>query len=1266
MNDEQSLQQQEHAPDFGEIQIVPQPELDEKPVQSASPRSVANRHSRQKEARRKNHGRPRWPALLALAVLLAIPVCYVLLCLFGLPLLIKGPLAERLSAQLGRPVRIGEARLSPFSFELHLAEIAVEADAAHAHEPEIARIETVDAVLRPAALLRGKVILEDMRLDRLRATLIRRADGTWNSPPAGAASSFIPNWVAAQGIRLSRGTVHFLDQAAGQKHIIEQIECILPNADGADKAVEPVLSAVVNASPVQIKGRRSGAETRLTLTLNDFDPQQYLSWLPGGAEAAAVSAERADAVLELIVQDQAEHGMALSGTVVANGLTVQSPDETAENSFRLTVPKAQAVLRANPLRRQYALEELHLDEPFLELAGKAELHGRELAAKTAALLNSGGISLTVDKLSLRKGGIKRGGHGWSDVQMELTGFQNATAAENGGSKTASLSFSAQSGKAAVKFNGEADASFALSGKADLRNMRADLLQPYLSSGTLRLAQGAADISGTLRLDGQGMSISDSTIVLRDVVVLRNKAAFAQMKVLNGSDCALEQGISCGKMTLDQADFATEVPALFLFGGTSTSRLAAKTIEINNSAALLPLAGAAPLALSGLNLSKDGQGKLRLAAALGGQGKLEISGVLAKTGLSGALSLHNVDASFLNPYLSPGGQLRFVQGTADLSGTGNLTAAADGKSLLSLSDSTVTVRTFSLHNNGIALLSGKICNGSGCALDGSGLACTSLALAQTDFAAAAPAFFLRSQDGLRVSGQQVEVTESAALLPLGAGQPLPLSNLKMNLSGGTLRLEAAAGGGSIKAEGPLARTGGTLAVTAKDVDFLLFSRSGLFRNALSVKQGSLSCTGQLAVPEGRFSGEFSLDHVEAESSRGDILRWERLAGSGATVVLSPFSASSASLSLQNPVVRLASESGLAAGLLTLLHDAPLLSAAQASISNGTLERAGGASFSGIEGSIAPLRADSESAFALSGTMDGGVFAVKGTAGGGTVDIAELTIERLPLTSTAQLLAEELGADKEKAQAWRTLSQTEDRLDLNGFAPRPDSDFALILALLSDKDGHFSLQLQGVSAGAAEAEIAASALSELRRFRLQAAAAPEKFLPDLAGLPRNVEFLPGDKLPDFPPQLEGYAALFASRPHFGLAVRGCFDKETDRKSLRAVLQKEGDSTLREDNRRREEEMRRLIAEEVVRQQALHSAGKPLDEDKLPEIRQREDLQPLPARQAEVTDTMLTELAQARAEVIREHLVGRMKLPSDRVKMQDSGSCGARAELLLAPVW
>ncbi|CAK8711105.1 MAG: protein of unknown function (DUF748) [Candidatus Electronema aureum] len=1668
MTDEQKPFEPTKKPDFGEIQIspgggsAPRTRSPQSPNQKAT--AVAHKPP-EKAAQRKKTSRSggRHWGHLCLILLLAVPLLF-LLCLAGglylLPRYIKGSLAEELGRQLGRPVTIGQASLSPLHLDLHLGEITIGAATAHPEEQEIARIADLDARIRPAGLLHGQVILDDVRIDRLRANLLRRTDGSFNVlPPQGSLLNALPNWLQIHGLRLHRSTVHFFDQPSDKKHLVEHIEFTLP---AAGQGAEPSLSAVVNSSPLQITGQRQqdgSPETRLSLKLDDLDPQQYIGLVPGMADKLSLSAQRADAVLEIILQD-ADKGLAVTGAINFSALLAQSAncEEQPEQCVRLAAPVAHLIVKVHPLQKLCTVEELLLEEPQLDLPESQEalLSGGPLAAKAAALFNPEEIGLAIGKLNLNKGRIRSGKKEWADVQIDLSGFQNAKAASLVEKANESLlSLSAVSGASVFDFKGSVDSAFNLSGSLSLQNMQADLLRPYLSAeeslrfakgtadlagevrleqaagkanvtfsgstvalrdftlqrgdkkatalltgkilrgtdcsldssgvvcdkvmleqanfadsglllpsggakngvprfaantlelknssarlplgaaqlplsglnlvvqadksfkltaaagkkgsiaitgeaakgkdgaalltgdialknisaalldgylakdGEIRFSQGTADISGAFRLEQGRLNLSSGAVSVQDFAVQRQGAALLAGKTLSGNDCALngsDRSMSCGKVTLEQADFADSG---FFLQPAGRLRFAADTLELKNSAARLML-GTTQLPLSGLNLSLSGlrdkqpsQNNFKLEATAGGSGRIEISGAAAKSDagltMSGSVALREVTASVLDPYLSESGDIRFSQGTAEINGTGSLTGAVlhlssgtvsvqdfvlqrgsaallsgkalsgadcaldggshrmscasvlldqanftdsgfflrpagqlrfsadsvdiknstallqlagsevlalsglnmnlsglpgqinleaaagsgrlelsgeasksdaglslsgklalknidvallnpylgdelrlskgsadisgsgsltstEGGATLHLDSGAVALHDFSLQRDGASLLFGKSLNGADCSLDGGShsMSCGSVALAQADFAEAAPAFFFQAGDKLRFTANTVEISDSTARLPLGSGanRPLlPLSGLKMSLSGlreaqpgQNFQLEAAAGQGSFKAEGSLRKDGsGSAAVTGEQLDIRLFSKAfaGLFRDGLApdLKQGSLSFQGQFVLPESRFTGDFQISNLAAETSRGDSLRWQRAEASNTAVALSPFAAAAEKIALHEPSLRIASaEESLPVGFFALFQALPQLAINQCNVSGGSLERSG-SSFSNIEGSFAPVKAGAAAVFSLTGKMNGGDFTVSGSSGSEQAHIDKLAVERLPLIEAGKELARQLALDESRGKVTRTVSAAGDRLDFSGFVPQPTSDFAFTLALLTDTNGSFSMPLQSVPFAAPDEVVVKAAADMLQKLRLQSVTTPwtvlDKLVPNLTKA-QKIEFLAGDKVPDFMDGLDGIRALTQIRPHLGWTIKGCYNQEDDQKPLLAQLHKAGEKELEVENLRRKAELDKLIVQEEKRQQTLNKMGLPIIKDMLPEIKQREDLQPLAAKQDELPENVLPELARARAEVVRNQLTSKLNIPAERVKIEESAACGTRVELLPVPVW
>ena len=183
-----------------------------------------------------------------------------------------------------------------------------------------------------------------------------------------------------------------------------------------------------------------------------------------------------------------------------------------------------------------------------------------------------------------------------------------------------------------------------------------------------------------------------------------------------------------------------------------------------------------------------------------------------------------------------------------------------------------------------------------------------------------------------------------------------------------------------------------------------------------------------------------------------------------------------------------------------------------------------------------------------------------------------------------------------------------VELHDFIPALGSDFALVLALLTDETGTARLTL---SPAPLSVDQLGEAISErLQRLRRQAVVAPEQILPQLATLPRRVDFMPGDMIPDFMRNLEGFVPLLKQRPNVGLEVRGCYDREIDLEPLLARL--------------------------------------------------------YDANAMDFPDDALLNLAQDRAAHIQYFLVENLGLPAERILLQEGSACGHQVDLRPFASW
>ncbi|MCI5115751.1 MAG: hypothetical protein D3912_13220, partial [Candidatus Electrothrix sp. AX1] len=554
----------ESPPAFGEILINPQAETAEnkkedpvspakankqripqkrKPQSQPSKASKPSKPQRKKNKAKKAGSKKKLLCCLALILLLpaALFLSYLAAATYLLPYYIQEQLTAQYSQQLNRPVTVTQAQFAPFSFDLHLAGIHIgpERSRKNNNEPALCRIATIDTRLRPEALLDGKLIFENVQIKGMQAEITRRADGSFTdlglSGKEGlgkTTQSLLPRWFSSwlqvDGLSLTESMLVLRDATSGHEYHLDEIAFSLPSVakqQDAQTPALPTLHALVNGNPVQIRGERhirqdNSSVTRLRLQLDDIDPQQLIDWLPNMGNLLRITTEKTTASLELILPDsppahlqgneakETKEEIRLSGKVSFTGLNITS---LKTSSFQCKAPSAELVIQANPLRKQYQVEELTLNSPAFSFtenkSADSPFSSLPFGHWPGQLLTPASlpIDLSIHQLTIHQGTLlyrEREEHEqpWENLQLELTGYRNQELLRGTQQKTtraAALSFSAQQGSRKVAFQGTTTPALELIGEISLQNWNAGLFNPYVKSAgadqSVQLQDGTAQL-----------------------------------------------------------------------------------------------------------------------------------------------------------------------------------------------------------------------------------------------------------------------------------------------------------------------------------------------------------------------------------------------------------------------------------------------------------------------------------------------------------------------------------------------------------------------------------------------------------------------------------------------------------------------------------------------------------------------------------------------------------------------------------------------------
>ncbi|MCI5167373.1 MAG: DUF748 domain-containing protein, partial [Candidatus Electrothrix sp. GM3_4] len=590
--------------------------------------------------------------------------------------------------------------------------IGPEFDRQDGDEPALCRIATLDTRLRPQELLQRRIVLEDVQIKGMQAEIIRHADGRFTNLGLAtkgegevanqANQALLPKWVRIDGLSLAESMLVIRDATNGHKYLLDEITFSLPSAASKDGETEPALHALVNGNPMQIRGQRQirpdgSSATRLVLQLDDIDPQQILAWLPSMSNSLHMSADKTQALLELILPDnhQGEEGPVLSGTLSFEGLhldiTTQDEADRA-GQLQCIAPSAQLVIQANPFRKQYTVEELTLESPRLVLTENSTNNNdksalpriqKPLSLWPGQLLAPASLpfDLRIRRLAINNGTIKKEqGSPWEDLQLEMTGYRNRDIPpsdeeeEGQGEKATALSFSAQQGATTVQFQGTTTSDLDLIGKVTLHNLDSSLLQPYLGADhKLRLSGGKAHLVMQVDPLQKQYTVTELTLDKPQLVFTDTAGNITKKKTSRTFSNQLPfSGWSGQLLAPASLPFDLMIQRLTINKGTLQKKIQKKKKKEQG-----PLWKDLQLEMTGYrnrerppaDEEEKRQGEKTTAlsfSAQQGATTVQFQGTTTSDlDLIGKVTLHNLDSSLLQPYLGADHKLRLSGGKAHL-------------------------------------------------------------------------------------------------------------------------------------------------------------------------------------------------------------------------------------------------------------------------------------------------------------------------------------------------------------------------------------------------------------------------------------------------------------------------------------------------------------------------------------------------------------------------------------------------------------------------
>ena len=338
--------------------------------------------------------RRRW--LRWVAVLLGVLVALTLFAWLALPPLLKPQIEQRASAELGRPVRIGELSFEPWALRLGVSDLSIGPAAGAADTEPLLQVRRIVMDLSARSLLRLAPVIESLDIEGPKLRLARLGEGRYDiddlirrfadrPQPAQPAK---PQHFALFNLRISDGALRFDDQPVARVHDLHGLRFELPFLsnlpDRLEVKVEPRLGFVLDDAPFEIKGRSTpfaqGRASQFDIRFDRLELGPMWAYLP---DALPVRPEGgvldSDLVLGFEQHDDQPPRLRLAGTVALHDLGVRERGGApllGWQSLRVHMADVQ------PLQRHVGLEKVQIAGLQLQLAREPDgrLNLQRLAA----------------------------------------------------------------------------------------------------------------------------------------------------------------------------------------------------------------------------------------------------------------------------------------------------------------------------------------------------------------------------------------------------------------------------------------------------------------------------------------------------------------------------------------------------------------------------------------------------------------------------------------------------------------------------------------------------------------------------------------------------------------------------------------------------------------------------------------------------------------------------------------------------------------------
>ena len=270
---------------------------------------------------------------------------FTLFGFFGFPFILKAVLTNQLPKMLHREATIQEVHFNPFYWTLQIKGFSLKD---REGTTPFLTFDELALDLESASLWQRGPIVRDVLLKAPRLSIIRNEDQTYNfsdlltefstkpEPSPEPPPPTEPLHFSVNNIRLEGGSIDFDDRPKQMQHTVRDLNIGIPFLSNLpldiDVYTQPVLALKVNGTPIELTGKSkpfsNSRETSLDIDMNNIELPKYVEYVPADLRFKLNSGSLTTKLALSFVQHKEQpSALTVQGTVALDQLAMTDPTD---------------------------------------------------------------------------------------------------------------------------------------------------------------------------------------------------------------------------------------------------------------------------------------------------------------------------------------------------------------------------------------------------------------------------------------------------------------------------------------------------------------------------------------------------------------------------------------------------------------------------------------------------------------------------------------------------------------------------------------------------------------------------------------------------------------------------------------------------------------------------------------------------------------------------------------------------------------------------